>query len=180
MGILRILFLDRSYLAQPQAINSNILSLMNSRYAIIVYLGLLLSIVSCSKETPDNAQDTELTGFIIGFDPCTINHSYPIGFVIVTNDQKDTLMVYNLSDQQFKLPANVLLQPDDTLFRIPAEYFEKYYETYLFPDTLRDKYALSFTYHLAKEQEKQYNLCTSDILGLNFPQAIIESAEISQ
>jgi hypothetical protein len=116
------------------------------------------------------------TGYIVGYDPCTINHQYRIGYVIISKDLKDTLVTYNFSDSIYKMPASVVFN-SDTLYKIPALYFQNYWGTAYFPDTLRYKYGVVVSYSIAKESEKVYNVCTQEIISLPFyNQVIIKSA----
>jgi hypothetical protein len=117
----------------------------------------------------------EKRGYIVGYDPCTINHHYRIGYVIITEDLKDTLVTYSLSDESFKMPASVLLKPNDTIYKITESYFENYQNSVFFSNSLRYKYPVGINYCRAKENEMVYNLCTTDIIFLNFPQVIIKS-----
>ena len=97
-------------------------------------LFLLLLAGSCSHD--DNMFD-EKRAYIVGFDPCTLNHNYKIGYVIITEDLKDTLITYRLSDGAFNMPASIFLNPNDTLYKIPESYFENYRNSIYFPDSLR-------------------------------------------
>lgn len=91
---------------------------------------ILLLVVSCSSDKDDML--IEKRGYIVGYDPCTIGHHYRIGYVILTEDLKDTLVTYNLSDESFKMPASVLLKPNDTIYKIPESYFENYRNSVFF------------------------------------------------
>ena len=115
-------------------------------------------------------------GYIVGFDPCTIDHHYRIGYVIITEDLNDTLATYNLSDDTFKMPASVFLKPSDTLYKIPELYFENYRSSPFFPDSLRYKYPIKISYTIAKDNEMIFNLCTTDIVSIVATQVIIKSA----
>lgn len=132
---------------------------------------ILLLVVSCSS---DDDMSIEKRAYIVGYDPCTINHHYRIGYVIIT-EEKDTLVTYSLSDKSFKMPASVLLNPNDTIYKIPESYFENYRNSVFFPNSLRYKYPVAISYSSAKENEMVYNLCTTDMIFLNFPQVIIKS-----
>lgn len=50
----------------------------------------------------------KLDGYIVGFDPCTINHHYRIGYVIISTNLKITLEV----DEKELLEAKILKQAD--------------------------------------------------------------------
>ena len=136
---------------------------------IIVFMAF-----SCEEDDDEPIKSTE--GYIVGFDPCTINHHYKIGYVFISTDLKDTLITYNLSDNTFKMPASVLLNLSDTLYQIPELYFQNYYNSAYFPDSLRYKYEVKISYLIANENEMIFNLCTTDILFLHFIQVIIKSA----
>ena len=137
-------------------------------------LVFLILVGSCSKD--DNIS-TEKRAYIVGFDPCTINHSYKIGYVIITKDLKDTLITYSLSDKQFKMPASILLIPNDTLYKIPEAYFNNYRNSIYFPDSLRYKYQVDIDYSFAKENEMVFYVCTTDIISLTLPQIIINGVK---
>lgn len=128
----------------------------------------------CEKEE-DNL--VKLDGYIVGFDPCTVNHHYQIGYVIISTDLKDTLVTYNLSDEIFKMSASVLLQPSDTLYKIPESYF-KAGRGFYFPESARNEFKVKITYRYPKENEKSTHLCTND-LSPDFPQVIITLASKS-
>ncbi|MEJ7780724.1 MAG: hypothetical protein WKF68_14165 [Daejeonella sp.] len=71
------------------------------------------------------------------------------GFVIVTNNFKDTLLTYNLPD---------------TLYKFPPSHFAYYQYSFLFPDSVRSKYRVYLSFRNAKEDEKIYSICRGDIL----------------
>lgn len=129
---------------------------------------------SCEEDNGVPIKSTE--GYIVGFDPCTINHQYRIGYVIVSIDLKDTLVTYNLSDNNYKMPASVVFKRD-TLYQIPWLYFQNYRGCPFSPDTLRYKYGVKISYSIANENEKVYNWCTTDMIFLTiYDQVIIKSA----
>ncbi|MDE5423112.1 hypothetical protein L3073_12910 [Ancylomarina sp. DW003] len=132
---------------------------------------LMLTAHSCEK---DNENYMHKEGYIVGFDPCTINHKYRIGYVIISTDLQDTLLTYNLSDPNYKMPASVL-NSQDTLYKIPKSSFDNYKNSPYFPNTLRYKYPVRFSYSIAKEDEMVYNMCTADIISIDFIQMIIKS-----
>ena len=140
----------------------------------ISFIFLLLSLMGagCEKEEDKNLRN--LDGYIVGFDPCTVNHHYQIGYVIISTDLKDTLVTYNLSDETFKMPASVLLQSPDTLYKIPEFYFNNGWGG-MFQASLRYEFKIKGTYRDAKENEKSIHLCTND-LSPNFKQIIITTA----
>jgi len=138
-----------------------------------IYLFLSLMGAGCEK-SEDKINLRELEGYIVGFDPCTINHQYRIGYVIISTDLKDTLITYNLSDNTFKMPASVLLNSPDTLYKIPEPYFKNAWGG-MFQASSRYEFKVKGTYRDAKENEKSYYLCTND-LSLYHKQIIITSA----
>lgn len=140
----------------------------------ISFIFLFLSLMGAGCEKDEDKNLRELDGYIVGFDPCTVNHHYRIGYVIISTDLKDTLVTYNLSDETFKMPASVLLQSSDTLYKIPESYF-KAGRGYYFPESARNEFKIMGTYHYAKEDEKSIFECTNDLF-LNYEQIIITSA----
>lgn len=134
---------------------------------------LLLALMGagCGKDENNNLR--ELDGYIVGFDPCTVNHHYRIGYIIVSTDLKDTLVTYNLSDENFKMPASVLVQSSDTLYKIPESYFKAGRGCY-FPESARHEFEVKITYRYPKESEKSIFECTNDLF-LNYEQIIITS-----
>jgi hypothetical protein len=139
-----------------------------------IILLLILSIVffNCKK---DKIQLVNLDGYIIGFDPCAINNHYRIGYVIVSTDLKDTLLTYNISDEAYKMPASVFLNPLDTLYKFPEINFANYAESPFFPIESRYDYNITITYKVAEEDELVYYLCSGNLLFLNFNQIIVMS-----
>lgn len=135
---------------------------------------VLLTAASCKKEEP--LMYTK--GYIVGFDPCTINHQYRIGYVIISQDLKDTLVTYNLSDIVYKMPASVVFN-SDTFYQIPQLFFQNYSDSPFFHDSLRFKYNIKFIYRRAFDNELTYNMCSADIIALdtNIFQVIITSAK---
>lgn len=155
--------------------NSQMTMLMKRIKLIGFLCGIVLLTASgCNKEEPL----MYAKGYIVGFDPCTINHQYRIGYVIVSTDLKDTLVTYNLSDIMYKMPASVVFN-SDTLYKIPALYFQNYWCTAYFPDTLRYKYGVMVSFAIAKEGEMVNYFCTTEINDSDFNNAkevIIKSA----
>jgi len=133
-------------------------------------------LVNCEK---DYIQTNQTEGYIVGYDPCTINHHYRIGYIIISEDLNDTLITYNLSDDTYQMPASVLINPADTLYRIPYLFFQNFRSSAYFPDSLRFNYKVKISYLIATEDEKVYNICTSEINQADFnnaTQVIIKSA----
>ncbi|PKQ67918.1 hypothetical protein BZG01_06005 [Labilibaculum manganireducens] len=139
----------------------------------ILFCLFLIIGAGCEK---DEEKSNYTEGYIVGFDPCTVNHHYRIGYIFISTDLQDTLVTYNLSDLSYKMPASVLLNLSDTLYKIPEAYFDNYRSTLFFPKSLRYEYPLKFTYSIANEDEMIFNVCTTDILSFNFTQVIIKSA----
>ncbi|MCK9421962.1 MAG: hypothetical protein M0Q38_05140 [Bacteroidales bacterium] len=142
-----------------------------TKLVMITLLGFLF--IRCDK---DDIELNHMEGYIVGFDPCTINHHYRIGYVIISKDLKDTLVTYNLSDNSFKMPASVLLNSSDTLYKISELYFQNYKNSAYFPDSLRYKYGVKISYSFPNENEMVYQLCTTDIIFLNLIQIVTKSA----
>lgn len=137
---------------------------------LLLTLGVVLLGAGCDE---DDSNLKELNGYIVGFDPCTVNHQYRIGYVIVSTDLKDTLVTYNISDETFKMPASVLLLLTDTLYKIPESYFNAGRGFY-FPESARSEFKVIVTYRNPKEDEKSIIECTNDLF-LNYEQIIITS-----
>ncbi len=140
----------------------------------ISFIFLFLSLIGAGCEKEENNNLKELEGYIVGFDQCTYNHHYRIGYVIVSSDLKDTLVTYNLSDDVWKMPSSVQLNSLDTLYTIPELYF-KAGRGYYFPESARNEFRIKVTYQYPKEDEKSFHLCTNEVT-LNYEQIIITSA----
>ena len=140
----------------------------------ISFIFLFLSLMGAGCEKYENNNLRELDGYIVGFDPCTVNHHYRIGYIIVSTDLKDTLVTYNLSDETFKMPASVLLQSSDTLYKIPESYFKAGRGDY-FPESARNEFKIKVMYRFPKEEEKTAFICNNDLF-LNYDQIIITTA----
>jgi len=128
-----------------------------------------ISIIGCEK---DNIELKQLEGYIVGFDPCTINHHYRIGYVIVSTDLKDTLRTFNLSDTSYQMPASVMLDVSDTLYQIPESYFQNYWCSAYFPESAQSEFKVKVTYTVATDEELTINLCTHDINQSDFNNAV--------
>ncbi len=135
------------------------------KYLNFIILLLLTTALffTCSEE---NNQLTIKKGYIVGFDPCTINHNYKIGYIIITEDLKDTLITYSLSDAIYKMPARVLFNPNHTLYKIPESYFQNYRNSPFFSESLRYEYPIDFSYSIANETEMIFYVCTTEISHL--------------
>jgi len=123
------------------------------------YLILLFTITllfACSEK--DDSTLIGEKGYIVGFDPCTISQNYRIGYVIITEDLKDTLLSYNLSDYTNKMPASVFLNSNDTLYKIPEINFQNHRNFPFFQESLRYQYPINFTYSIANEDEMSFNV----------------------
>jgi len=123
------------------------------KYTLVLLVCLLL--LNCERNNNDKISENE--GYIVGFDPCAYQHHYKIGYAIITSDLKDTLMTYNLSD---------------SIYSFPPEYFYNYFNTGYFPSTARYEFKIYFSYTVAEENEKVYNLCTTDINMADFKNAV--------
>lgn len=136
---------------------------------------ILITAFGCKKEEP--LFNTK--GYIVGYQPCSvrppINESRKIGYVIISENLKDTLLTYNLSHASTLDPAIVAFN-SDTLYVIPALYFQNYRECPYFPDSLRYKYGVRVSYSNAKESEMVFLACPTDIIFLPYKQIIIKSA----
>ncbi|RUT73008.1 hypothetical protein [Ancylomarina longa] len=149
---------------------------MKAKVKLLPFLLLVFIMLTANCCEKDEEKSNYAEGYIVGFDPCTINHQYRIGYVIISTDLKDTLVTYNLSDPSYKMPASVLFNLSDTLYKIPESYFENYRNSPFFPKSLRYEYPIKFSFSIANEDEMIFNLCTTDILFLDFTQVIIKSA----
>lgn len=139
---------------------------------------IAISAFSCKKE---NIKLPLTSGYIVGYDPCTINSSYyRIGYFIISTDLKDTLLAYNVSGNPNPngMPALVVFN-SNMLYQIPWIYFQNFQSTAYFPDSLRYKYGIKFSYSVAKESEMVNPMCFDDINTSelnNAIQIIIKSA----
>lgn len=143
-------------------------TLLNISTFILIFV---LMGAGCEKKEVKNPG--ELDGYIVGFDPCSFNHHYQIGYVIISTDLKDTLVTFNLSDETFKMPASVLLNSSDTLYKIPESYFRNSFGA-MFPASSRYEFKIKSTFRYAEGDEQRNNLCSNDLF-LNYPQIIITS-----
>ena len=139
-----------------------------------ILLILLLQIYLCSCQR-ENINFQSLDGYVVGYDPCTIYQQYRIGYIIISEDLKDTLLSYNISDQIFKMPSSILLIQSDTIYKIPERYFEHFLSTPYFPDSLRYKYGIKITYLPSVKDELIYNGCYTITIFLNLEQIMIKS-----
>jgi hypothetical protein len=138
----------------------------------ISFIFLFLSFMGAGCEK-DDGDLNELEGYIVGFDPCSYNHHYRIGYVIVSIDLKDTLVTYNLSDDVWEMPSSVQLNSSNTLYTIPESYF-KAERGYYFPELARNELKVKITYRYPKEEEKTVFVCNIDLF-LNYKEIIITS-----
>lgn len=130
-----------------------------------------LGISGCKKEKEELY---ELDGYIVGFDMCSVNHHYQIGYLIISADLEDTLMTYSLSDSKFKMPASILGNSADTLYKIPESYFKNSWGP-MFQTSSRYDFKIKGKYRYAKDYETPVHLCTDDVM-LDFEKVIIKSA----
>lgn len=107
----------------------------------------------CTRNENDNPQKE---GYIVGFDQCSYQHNYNLGYAIITYDLKDTLMTYNLPD---------------SIFIFPPEYFYNYVNSGYFPSKTRYEFKIKFTYSITDKDQLVYNLCTTDINASDFNNA---------
>lgn len=115
------------------------------RYLFVVLTIVLVSVFSsCNKEVYSDV------GYIVGFDPCTggFLDNENKGFIIITEQSKDTLLTYNL--------------PPD-IFTFPNAYFANYWYVFLFPDSAKYDYKISFEYSFTEENDKVASFCVADI-----------------
>jgi len=120
--------------------------------SLLFSIFLLLGCLKDNKE-PETDQFKCAEGFIVGFDPCTINQNYPIGYVIITSNYSDTLVTYNFPD---------------TIFYFPPIYFQNYRNSAYFPDSALTEFRTRIIYRKAKENELNRNLCTHEINQSDF------------
>jgi hypothetical protein len=128
---------------------------------------------SCERE---NKETKHLKGSIVGFAPCTIRHHYKIGYVIISEDEKDTLVTYSLSDEVFKMPASVVVNQTDTLYKIPETYFQNYMDSPYFPMAARYQFGIEILYRYAEKDELTILGCTMDVVSLNLLEIIVINA----
>lgn len=141
---------------------------------------LALMAFSCKENGNDDEDDGVLLtaqGYIVGFDPCCVNHHYRLGYVIVSEDFIDTLVTYNLSDETYTMPASVVFK-SNTLYQIPELYFQNFACTAYFPDSLRFKYGVKVSYRKATENELFDKPCTFDINLGDFANQILSNQVI--
>lgn len=135
------------------------------KYVFIV-LVFLMQLACVEKE---DFETFEMDGFIVGFNPCTINHQYRVGYVIISNDFSDTIATYSLSPKKFTMPAPVGLNPNRPLYTIPEHEFRyfggsAYFPEFLYyPDSLIKNYPIKVTYRKASENEYVANRCSLEI-----------------
>lgn len=141
-----------------------------SKTAIVVLLSAL-AIAGCNKEKEELY---ELDGYIVGYEPCSVNHYYQIGYIVISADLKDTLMTYSLSDSKYKMPASILGNSADTLYKIPESYFKNSWGP-MFQISSRYDFKIKGKYRYAKDYETPVHLCTDDVM-LDFEKVIITSA----
>ena len=126
---------------------------------------LLLSFMLMSCEKNDN-KTIHAEGYIVGFNPCSLKNQYATGYVIITQDLKDTLMAFNFPD---------------TIYKFPLVFFQDYENTGYFPSNVRFEYKIRITYTIATESEKIYPFCFANINQSEFyktTQVIIKTVSI--
>lgn len=129
---------------------------------------------NCDKESKNENKEYQLKGYIVGYDPCTINYIKGCGYIIISSDLRDTLLTYNLSGNNYNVLNAPIVFDSDTLYRIPKVHFNK--DIPFFPVSLRFSYPIRITYRFASEHERTYNLCSTDVLSLSFKEVITKSA----
>ncbi len=125
----------------------------------------MLTSYGCKKAN-NLCDDSNLKeGYIIGFDQCTAGkQSFDgKGFVIVTNNFKDTLVTYNLPN---------------SLYQFPPSHFANRKLSFLFPDSVRSKYKIRFAYRITDTSKFIYSLCTHDILEADYGRFVKGQIEI--
>jgi hypothetical protein len=118
----------------------------------ILFFSLLF--IMCSRHENDNPYKD---GYIVGFEQCSYQHNYKLGYAIITTDLRDTLMTYNLPD---------------SIFIFPPEYFYNYINSGYFPSKARYDFKIKFTYTIANKDQQVYNLCTTDINSADFNNSV--------
>lgn len=96
-------------------------------------------------------------GYVVGFDQCSYQHNYDLGFAIITKNLSDTLMSYNFPD---------------TVFTFPEMYFQNYVNSGYFPNSARFEFKIKFSYKIATKEELVFNLCTTDINASDFTKSV--------
>jgi hypothetical protein len=136
----------------------------------IIALFFIICGIGCEKEKITIQQ---MDGYIIGYDPCTIQQHSKICYIIVSADLKDTVMTYNISDAIYKMPASILSQSGDTLYKIPENYFKSFA---YFPTTTRYDFKVHVTYRYPNENESYSSPCLALYLsGQPHREIVIES-----
>lgn len=136
----------------------------------VITLCLLIGVNGCEEGEKDGIQ---LEGYIIGYDPCTIQQHSRVGYIIVSADLKDTVVTYNISDVTYKMPASIFSHSGDTLYKVPGNYFDTL--TY-FPTQARYDFKVHITYRYPKVNESYSSPCLALYLS-NQPnrEIIVES-----
>ncbi|HKJ81153.1 MAG TPA: hypothetical protein VJ954_03970 [Ignavibacteriaceae bacterium] len=108
--------------------------------------------ISCNRKEDFSRID----GYVVGFDPCSYitNH---IGYVIVSDDLKDTLITYNFPDSVFTFSTSL---------------FSNYLISGYFPSDARFFFKVKMEYRLAKGNELVYLLCPAYLNESEFNHAI--------
>jgi hypothetical protein len=114
-----------------------------------------LLLTFCKRDRETNVFYKE--GYVVGFDQCSYQHNYNLGFAIITKDLSDTLMCYNFPDG---------------IFRFPEAYFQNYINSGFFPSSARYEFKIKFSYTVATKEELIFNLCTTDINASDFTKSI--------
>ncbi len=128
---------------------SKVMKFMNIQilYRLFVIIVFGMSIWSCNKKL--SCQDGSfVTGYIIGFDPCTANSNNKKGFVIKFENTNDTIVAY------------FSLSPD---LNLPDSLYSDFTNNFLFPLDARNKYMIRAKYRQANKNEETLIFCRPDI-----------------
>jgi hypothetical protein len=128
---------------------------MNAKTILVATIGLFFMICGIGCEEEKTAV-RRIDGYVIGYDPCTIQQHSRVGYILVSEDLKDTVMTYNIADAAYKIPASILSQSGDTLYKIPESYFKQF--TY-FPTTARYDFKVHISYRYPNVNETYSSPC---------------------
>jgi hypothetical protein len=126
---------------------------------ILIFLCLVV-LISCEKKDDRNI----IEGYVVGFDPCSFISNH-IGYVLVSENLKDTLITYNFPEEKFSFPPTL---------------FSNYLNSGYFPTTVRYAYRVKFEFKEATGNDLIYLLCPgylNESEFINAIQAITVSAE---
>ena len=127
------------------------LAMKNFKFILFLLSIIIFTIISCKKD-----DITQTDGYVVGFEPCSyITHH--IGYVIISNNLKDTLITYNFPD---------------TLFTIPSEYYSDYINTGYFHKEARYMFRTRLFCRVAKGNEIVILGCPTNLNQSEFNHAI--------